>query len=326
MSSESLAHQQAFESLRGSYDDDFQPQQQQLQFDRASPDPRPSNRRPKPSPSSSSQQHHSHAATVPARYNTFGATDRAAVTAGYGVQAASGPGAASALEAARALLAQAGGNVDGELGRFLAAQGFDEAVAARLKHEGALTVGHASRLTKARLKQLIGVGNGIRLHMALREIEAARALLRASGESVTDSFDGGDGNSGAAREGRSSRSRGRLSAASVLPRSSACSATSTDATDSPGALLFRTLHPPGLHGYCAVADCDLPAPVCCADRGCSIGLCTFHVHKNILTGQSLCSRCYETSSSALESIKEASGFNALQEQGYLQPIEQCVVQ
>jgi hypothetical protein len=243
-----------------------------------------------------------------ARYNTFGELDRTAASVGAHSISAGTP-AISAVEHARAIVAQSG-----DLARWLSSQGFDESIYSRLVAAGALSMSHASRLTKSNLKQLLGVGNGIRLHMAMREVEAARAILVAAGESLPDT----EMNGSILPPRRNGR--GKLNAASCLPNSHLTDTRS----DSPGSL-FRELHPPGLHGYCALSDCDLPANVTCASRTCQVGLCTFHSNKLIITGANLCEHCYQHAS-VIDSIRDATGITALQEQGYLQPVEQCVVQ
>jgi hypothetical protein len=237
-----------------------------------------------------SRHEQSHRSFVPAtssQYAAFGDADRPPAVHPY--PESSREASRMSVEQARQMLAQTD-----NLPRWLAAQSFDESVTARLATAGALDLPHVMRLSKAALKGLLGVAHGIRLHMALRDLEAARATLEAASRPSHRSSSRRHRHS---KDSRNGHGRSRHEASSRDFRSHARSPSPET--------LFRELHPPGLHGYCALSDCDLPANLQCSAKHCHIGLCTFHANKLLLTGQwdaSHASRAHSSESDRLSEV------------------------
>ena len=260
-------------------------------------------------------------APAAARYNTFGEWERP----GIGKQSAQGAATAAASTSSSPLVqAQLALQQADHIPRWLSLHGFDESVYPRLVQslcpddgDGAGSQASSSlslplllRQTKSSLKSLLGIRDGIRLHLALRDLEAAQRLVESAGPAASAAARPGSGRNGGQRP--------HLSPESVLPAGIGAADCSMGA-----AVWRRELHPAGVHGYCALSSCDLPASSVCSSKSCGLPLCTFHAHKLLLTGNIVCEDCYGRTGIA-DSVKEAVGINALQEQGY--PVEQCVVQ
>lgn len=269
-----------------------------------------------------------------ARYNTFGEWERP----GIGRQSAQGAAAAGAAAAASpspVVQAQLALQQADHIPRWLSLHGFDESVYPRLVQSlctngsgdgggsdggsgadpsSSLSLSLLLRQTKSGLKTLLGVRDGIRLHLALRDLEAAQRIVEDAGLTTAAGAASRQG-SGARRSGSQ---RPQLSPESVLPGGSGAADCSAGAT-----VWRRELHPAGVYGYCALSSCDLPAGAVCSSKSCGLPLCTFHAHKLLLAGTIVCADCYERTGIA-DSVREAVGISALQEQGYVG--EQCVVQ